>query len=106
MPHFIFRNVEQSTIQSLSHTLLNDLIEAIGCPPEAITFSVLDASTFQAGIDITASSIFIEVVWLERPYDKKEKVVQLLNQAFPLRDCFVYFRDLKQQEYSKNNVFF
>lgn len=106
MPHFIFRNVDRSTVQSLSHTLLDDLVEVIGCPVEAITFSVLEASTFQAGQDITSKSVFVEVVWLERPYDKKEKVVQLLNQAFPLRDCFIYFRDMKQHEYSKNNVFY
>ncbi len=105
MPHFIFRNVEASTVQSLSHTLLEDLVLDIGCPKEAITFSVVDGQTFQDGQDYTSSSVFIEVVWLSRPFDKKEKVVKRLNDVFKERDCYVYFRDLNKLEYSKNNLF-
>lgn len=106
MPHLRFRAIEPQVVQSLSHSLIDDLQPLMNCPREDFTFEYISSTFYFAG-DVSAAYPFVEVLWFDRGQETQDNVAQVITQQVQKSvgddvNVAVIFTALKPSEYYDN----
>lgn len=108
MPHFRFRAVEPSVVQTLSKTLIDDLDSIMQSPRADFTFESVHTTFFHEGCASDAYPL-VELLWFDRGQEIQDKVAMIVTNRLKELvgasiNVAVIFTALKPSQYYDNAV--
>ena len=63
MPHIRIRGIEKSVVTAVGKELVNEMVELMKCPKEAITLEYIETLYIDEGIENTGILPLVEIAW-------------------------------------------
>lgn len=108
MPQLLFRGIEQEQILKISKSLVDELVEIVGCPRDYFTLEHLPTQFIFDG-QIVAKTPLVQINWFERGQEVRDKVALSLTKQLNSVGCLnvdVYFIALQGESYYENGSHF
>lgn len=104
MPFFRFHCVDRERLAPVSGRMIDQIVEAVGCPREHIVLEVISSDYIFDG-EIQAGWPFVEVSWFKRPLQQQDAVAKIVNNVLKeagYANADVYFEYLEERNYYEN----
>jgi len=106
MPHIRIRGIEKEVVTAVGKELVDEMVDLMKCPKEAITLEYIETLYINEGVENTGILPMVEIAWFYRGQEVKQEVAQAVTRIIksqkPLDRVVVYFTDMIKEHYFVN----
>ncbi len=106
MPHIRIRGIEKEVVTAVGKDLVNEMVDLMKCPKEAITLEYIETLYIDEGVENAGVLPLIEIAWFYRDQEVKqavaEAVTKIIKSERELDRVVVYFTDMTKEHYFVN----